>query len=179
MPQSVDTPASKVGSGPTFVFTAAGDYGLGRDASATLEGIAHAGVKFHLALGDLSYSGPRSESAWCDLVKSKVGRDFPVELLAGNHEEDSGEDGHIRNFAACLPDRMNSVGDYATEYYFDVLGLPRFILPAISAMPRPSVKAGLIPMLCPRFLGSRACESPLAKKTEAVINRSASKAQSG
>ncbi len=57
-----------------------------------------------------------------------MGADFPFQVLAGNHEEDSRVDGFIRNFAACLPDRMGSVGDYSTEYYFDVAGLVRFIL---------------------------------------------------
>lgn len=113
---------------PAFVFTAAGDYGLTRDAASTLEGIGHAGGKFHLALGDLSYGGAKSENKWCDLVISKVGPNFPFELISGNHEDDYGQDGYIRNFAACLPDRMQSIGVYGKEYYFDVNGLARFIL---------------------------------------------------
>src|SRR6516225_2749838 len=102
----------------SFVFTAAGDYGLTNDAAATLEGIGRTGTRLHLALGDLSYGGPRSETKWCDLVKSKVGPNLAVELVAGNHEEDFENDGYIRNFAACLPDRMNSTGVYGKEYYF-------------------------------------------------------------
>jgi hypothetical protein len=48
--------------------------------------------------------------------------------VAGNHEDDFGEHGRIGEFAACLPDRMNSVGDYAKEYYFDYEGLARFVM---------------------------------------------------
>jgi len=71
-------------SGVNFVFTAAGDYGFSGDSVATLEGIGRASAKFHLALGDLSYGGARSETKWCDLVKSRVGVNFPFELVAGN-----------------------------------------------------------------------------------------------
>src|SRR5262245_48888357 len=113
-------------SNSAFVFTAAGDYGLTSDAAATLEGIGRAGGMVHLALGDLSYGGPHSENRWCDLVKSKVGPTLPVELVAGNHEDDFENDGYIRNFAACLPDRMNSTGVYGKEYYFDIPDLARF-----------------------------------------------------
>jgi hypothetical protein len=67
-------------------------------------------------------------SKWCDYVRSKVGKTFPFQLVAGNHEDDFGEDGHISEFAACLPDRMGSVGDYPGEYYFDYQGLARFIM---------------------------------------------------
>jgi 3',5'-cyclic AMP phosphodiesterase CpdA len=111
-----------------FVFTAAGDYGVTDDTTATLDLIARSGASFNLALGDLSYSNTLSESAWCDYVQSKVGAAFPFQLIAGNHEDDFGEDGHISKFAACLPDRMDSVGDYAKEYYFDYQGLARFIM---------------------------------------------------
>jgi hypothetical protein len=49
-------------------------------------------------------------------------------LVAGNHEDDFGEHGHIGDFASCLPDRMDSVGDYPAEYYFDYRDLARFIV---------------------------------------------------
>ena len=110
-----------------FVFTAAGDYGSSRDTSATLDRIARSGANFNLALGDLSYTDA-SESDWCDYVRSRVGDSFPFQLVAGNHEDDFGGDGHISEFAACLPDRMDSVGDYPEEYYFDYRGLARFIV---------------------------------------------------
>lgn len=109
-------------------FTAAGDYGSGPAAAATLALIGRLRPTFHLALGDLSYAGPRSEQRWCRFVRARVGPRLPFEVLAGNHEDDSGSDGHIDRFAACLPDRMGAKGRYGTEYYFDVAGLARFIL---------------------------------------------------
>jgi hypothetical protein len=110
-----------------FVFTAAGDYGSSKDATATLDLIARSDTSFNLALGDLSYTDA-PESAWCEYISSKVGETFPFQLVAGNHEDDFGEDGHISEFASCLPDRMDSVGDYPEEYYFDYQGLARFIM---------------------------------------------------
>ena len=110
-----------------FVFTAAADFGLGPEAGATLAAMGKSGARLHLALGDLSYGGPDSEKTWCDFVKARVGQ-TPFQILAGNHEGDWDRDGHIDKFAACLPDRMASVGEYAREYYFDVPRLVRFIL---------------------------------------------------
>ncbi|HKZ85980.1 MAG TPA: fibronectin type III domain-containing protein [Anaerolineae bacterium] len=119
-----------------FSFTAAGDYGFGSDAAATLRGMGAAGAVFNLALGDMSYSNNRRESDWCQFVKDNLnagagrptgdpfGETFPFQLIVGNHEnEPHQDDGYIDNYAACLPDRMNSVispyGEYAREYYFD------------------------------------------------------------
>lgn len=103
---------------PSFVFTAAGDYGANAATTATLDGIAAANPAFHLAIGDLSYSQITPESAWCNYVKSRVGSTLPFELLAGNHEDDNGSDGFIDNFAACLPDRLGNItGAYARQYY--------------------------------------------------------------
>src|SRR5918997_3766812 len=102
----------------SFIFTAAGDYGSSKDATATLDLIERSDASFNLALGDLSYTDA-PESDWCDYVHSIVGETFPFQLGAGNHEDDFGEDGHISEFASCLPDRMDSVGDYPEEYYFD------------------------------------------------------------
>lgn len=112
---------------PSFVFAAAGDFGS-VDSAATLELMSRSGAQFVLALGDLSYRGASSESTWCDFVKSKIGNDLPFELISGNHEDDYGEDGHIDNFAACLPDRLGVHGRYPQEYYFDYQGLARFIM---------------------------------------------------
>src|SRR3712207_6203652 len=111
----------------SFVFTAAGDYGSSTDTTATLDLIAHSGASFNLALGDLSYRDA-PESDWCAYVHSRVGKTFPFQVVAGNHEDDFGEDGHITEFAACLPDRMNSIGDYPEEYYFGYQDLARFIM---------------------------------------------------
>ena len=116
--------------------TAAGDHG-GRNSRGgqTLNLVRALAPVAHLALGDLSYSDRVPESEWCDWVingdesagVSGVGS-IPVQVVGGNHEEDSRSDGFIRNFAACLPDRLDSVGDYGVEYYIDIAGMVRVIM---------------------------------------------------
>lgn len=114
---------------PTGVRIAvAADIGSDERGQATLQAMAEARPDLHLALGDLSYAGPGSEQAWCDLVRTTVGPLVPFEVLAGNHEEDTGEDGRLRAFTACLPDRLDAAGTYGTEYYFDIGDLARIIL---------------------------------------------------
>lgn len=109
------------------VLTMVGDIGMDRPAVRTLRAMAETDADVHVALGDLSYGGAGSEAPWCRLVSRRLGN-TPVQLVAGNHEEDTGEDGHIRDFERCLPDRMESEGLYAREYYFDVGKLVRVIL---------------------------------------------------
>lgn len=120
-------PTQRLPAGNGFLFTSAGDMGTGPEASATLDVIARSGAAFHLALGDLAYNR-EPESMWCNYVISKVGARFPFQLLAGNHEEDFGEAGHITNFVQCLPDKIGVTGEYGIQYYFDYNGLARFIL---------------------------------------------------
>jgi hypothetical protein len=108
-----------------FTFTAFGDIGFSSQASSTLGLVPQTGSLFSLIVGDLSYSKTRPETEWCNFVKTYVGTEYPFQLVAGNHENESVEiDGtNIHNYTACLPDRMNSVvsphGRYGTEYYFD------------------------------------------------------------
>ncbi len=106
-----------------FSFAAVGDLGATSNTNAVLEQIAKQQPSFALALGDLSY-GQASESAWCSLVKSKLGETFPFELVPGNHDvQDAAlglHQGDINEFANCLPNRIpNVVGVYAQQYYFD------------------------------------------------------------
>jgi hypothetical protein len=122
-------------AGPTFAFTAAGDHGANADTNASLAALVAARVDFHLALGDMSYDQVFPETAWCDYVKSYLGPEFPFQLIAGDHEDDfrdaPGHQSFIDNFAACLPDRLNSTGLYGIRYYFDFpvsAPLARFIL---------------------------------------------------
>jgi len=101
-------------------FTSAGDFSSSADAHAVLAEIASTRPNLHFALGDLSYGRRGDERAWCDLVAASVGAAFPFELLAGNHES-NGENGHIDDFARCLPNRLPGlVGEYGREYYVDV-----------------------------------------------------------
>ncbi len=121
---------------PSVRLTAAGDHGGDNDRGGqTLNQLAALAPDAHLALGDMSYSELTPESVWCDWVANGdpvagitgVGA-IPFQLVAGNHEEDTRTDGFIRDFAACLPDRMGAVGDYGVEYYFDLGGLVRVIM---------------------------------------------------
>ena len=105
-----------------------GDIGMERTGAATLEAMGEANADLYLGLGDYSYAGPASEPEFCELVHSSVGAEAAFEVVSGNHEEDSGEDGRIAEFAECLPDRAGAEGRYGTEYYFDVGDLARFIM---------------------------------------------------
>jgi PKD repeat protein len=101
-------------------FTAAGDYGSGADATAVLDGIAAAEPDLALNLGDFSYGEPGGEQQWCDYVTSRLGAGFPFELLAGDNES-GGQDGHVNNFSACLPNQLPGlVGTYGRQWYVDV-----------------------------------------------------------
>ncbi len=116
----------------SFVFTANGDIDDGTDTSAVLQSIAGSGAQFHLALGDLSYSGLTPETSWCNYIKSYVGADFPYLLIAGNHEDDEPAGNNINGFVQCLPNLLgNHIGTYGKEYYFDYpvsSPIARFIL---------------------------------------------------
>jgi hypothetical protein len=97
-----------------------------RGAAASVSALDRTGANFYLALGDLDYDQTPTDEAWCDYVRTRLptlGPTFPFQLVAGNHEDDFGPDGHILNHAACLPDRLGSTsspyGRYGTEYYFD------------------------------------------------------------
>jgi hypothetical protein len=109
------------------VFTVAGDLGATDATDRVLAAVAAENADFHLAVGDLSYAERSPESAWCDYVKGYLGDTHPIEILVGNHEDDHGADGFIRNFTPCLPDRMGATGDYGVEYLFDT-GAVRVIM---------------------------------------------------
>lgn len=112
---------------PTHIrFTAAGDMGARDAATATLQLVAELQPDAHFIAGDLSYGDLEPESAWCAYVRRHTGG-VPIAIAAGNHEEDDEEDGFIRNFAACLPDPLGSVGDYGVQYYSDLGDLVRVI----------------------------------------------------
>ncbi len=114
-------------TGASFLFTAGGDIGATSETTGVLQAIAAANPRFHLGLGDLGYGDTPTEADWCRYVESHLGS-IPMQLVVGNHEDDDRKDGFINDFAACLPDRMNSVGLYAAEYYFDVDDMARIIL---------------------------------------------------
>lgn len=112
----------------SFSFSAAGDFSDSDEASKVLGKIPESGSDFTLALGDLGYVGIGNEEGWCDFVKSRVGSDYPFQLVAGNHDDGS-RDGDISKYISCLPNKMeNVVGEYGIEYYFDFNNLARFIM---------------------------------------------------
>ena len=98
--------------GPTFTFTAAGDYSSSSSSTTpVLAGInpINSGASFNLVLGDMSYANLIPETAWCDYVKSNVGATYPFELIPGNHEDDSPAGHFIDNFELCLPHRLTPI----------------------------------------------------------------------
>lgn len=106
---------------PVVTMTAAGDIGAS-DAAAAVLGLADGlDPDAHLALGDLSYGQLAPERAWCDFVQAATRPDFPLALLAGNHDSADADDGRIEEFRACLPNRLPGVvGDYGREYLLDL-----------------------------------------------------------
>jgi hypothetical protein len=82
-------------------FTAVGDFVASSNTDAVLDAIDTSQSDLTLALGDLSYGTAGAEHAWCDFVTDRVGRGYPFELLAGNHEG-NGFNGNINDFSACL-----------------------------------------------------------------------------
>lgn len=111
-------------AGDSFSFAASGDHARNAQTTKSLDALRTSGTAFHLALGDLSYDS--SEASWCDMVKSHVGKDFPFQLVAGNHEEKQ-----MAEFTKCLPDHMGSTGTYGEQYWFDYpkqSPLARFVL---------------------------------------------------
>jgi Calcineurin-like phosphoesterase len=120
------TPGSSAGR--RLAVAAAGDFGMKAPGRATFAAMAKSKPDMYLGLGDFSYAGPDSAPRFCRLVRSKVGPDAPFEIVSGNHEEDTGGDGLITDFAECLPDRLDAVGEYGKQYLFDVGRLVRFIM---------------------------------------------------
>lgn len=124
------TPATEVEEA-IVRFTAAGDFSSSTAAQTVLSQIHTPGNDLTIALGDLSYGVTGTEQSWCDLVTSHVGPGYPFELIAGNHES-NGQNGHINDFSACLPNQLpGAVGTYGRQYYVDfpaAAPLVRYIL---------------------------------------------------
>jgi hypothetical protein len=62
------------------------------------------------------------------MVRDQIGPVAPFEIAAGESEEDGSHDGRISAYASCLPDRMNAVGQYASQYYLDMGTIARVIV---------------------------------------------------
>jgi hypothetical protein len=103
------------GTGGTSVhFTAQGDIGVKKSSKQVLDTISGLHPQFNLALGDFTYKAG-IEQQFCDMVKGRLGRDFPYEVLTGNHDSE-GTDGDIAKIVSCLPNRLPGLqGDYGTQ----------------------------------------------------------------
>jgi hypothetical protein len=101
-----------------FIFTAAGDHGMGTDARSSIATVAQSESNFYLAMGDLSYQAG-GEQEWCTTFKRSFN---DVELIAGNHDSGESPGGHIDNYRIYCPYTLAAsslVGDYGKQYYFD------------------------------------------------------------
>lgn len=125
--REIQSPSAVQGTA-AYSFTAGGDSGIRANADLTFAKIVTAAPAFNLLLGDLDYDdvygayNGANDADYCAYAKSKLsalGSNFPMQIISGNHEEQGGVDGYIMNHAACLPDKMNSTGDYARQYFFD------------------------------------------------------------
>jgi PKD repeat protein len=136
---TVSSSAQGAGEPGVVHFAAAGDFASTANTTAVLDALASADPDLAIALGDMSYADPGSEPAWCDYVTSRVGAGFPFELIAGDNES-NGQDGHINNFSACLPNQLPGlVGTYGRQWYVDVPQvdpLVRFVMVS-AALPFP------------------------------------------
>jgi calcineurin-like phosphoesterase family protein/hemolysin type calcium-binding protein len=115
----------------SVTFAAGGDVGGQEDRAGTVfRDVRAKGAKAFFLVGDISYDERQPERAWCDWAHSHLAPDFPLEVVVGNHEEDSRVDGFILDFAACMPDRLSATvgpGGYGVSYYVD-LGPARVIM---------------------------------------------------
>jgi len=105
----------------SFVFTANGDHGEYNKTETvqSWNAIKNSGAVFSLALGDMSYESGGTEQRWCTTLQNILGSSYPFQLIVGNHEDEGRVDGYIGEFVKYCPDRLNSAGAYAAEYYFD------------------------------------------------------------
>jgi len=112
----------------SFVFTAAGDHGVGTTPNASMDVIKNSGSSFYLALGDLSYTAG-GEQRWCTNFKSRFN---DVEILAGNHDTGESTGGNIDQYIQHCPFTLDALtGTYGKQYYFDypsAAPLARFIM---------------------------------------------------
>ena len=118
-PPSSAPPSSAPPAGEPVHFTAQGDMGVGSGAKKVLDVVAGLKPQLNLALGDFAYKAGR-EQQFCDMVTSRLGEDFPYQLVTGNHESDGGE-GDIEKYVRCLPNKLPGLqGEYGTQWRVDV-----------------------------------------------------------
>ena len=117
-PTPSSLPIPPVGPDGSVHFTAQGDIGVDDGARKVLDTIAGLQPQVNLALGDFTYKAG-IEQRFCDMVKGKLGQEFPYQVITGNHESD-GHDGDIENIVRCLPNRLPGIqGKYGTQWFAD------------------------------------------------------------
>lgn len=57
--------------------------------------MAETPADFVLFLGDMSYRQIQPEAAWCAWVEAFFPTGYPIEIVAGNHEDDRRSEGFI------------------------------------------------------------------------------------
>lgn len=111
-------------AGQTVRFGVAGDFGgLDEFAGTVMTDMTTRELSAFFLLGDTSYDELSPERTWCNWVHDYLGPSYPLQVVAGNHEEDSRSDGHILTFAQCMPDRLGSQlgpGGYGVNFASDL-----------------------------------------------------------
>ena len=120
-PSSAPPPSSSAPppAGESVHFTAQGDIGVGSGAEKVLDVVAGLNPQLNLTLGDFAYEAGL-EQQFCDMVTARLGKDFPYQLVTGNHESD-GHDGDIEKYVRCLPNKLPGLqGQYGIQWRVDV-----------------------------------------------------------
>ena len=81
-----------------------GDQGLGSDTEAVLDLVASEGAAYLVIAGDFDYDD--NPAAWDAMITDRLGADYPVLAVAGNHDKDAfgGDDG----YQAKIIERLNN-----------------------------------------------------------------------
>ena len=123
LPYTVDTiPASTTSTtGPppeVVILGFAGDVGGDSDATDAIRAVAVDNLDAFIVTGDISY-GHLDEPAWCTWWDTNT-NGLPLYLEVGNHEDDNGSDGHIRQFVTHCGTPANVVGDHGVQWLADL-----------------------------------------------------------
>ncbi len=102
----------------SFTFGVAGDFSMGSQFTKTISNMAAGQLNFIVPVGDFSYS--YDAATWSTAVRNAFPNGFPVQIIAGNHDNNIG----VAPFIAGLPNHMSTISTdsltyYGEQYYFD------------------------------------------------------------